>query len=135
MPASVGATATAIATRLGTIPGLRTFAHDPMQYNPPVAFPVLESVTYHEAFAGGDVVMEWTLMLVATRWNDRISYGTLDEWISYSGTQSVRAAIEGDRTLGGVVQTCVIGSSANISNMSQGEAEFLSVEFTLTVHA
>lgn len=135
MPASVGAVATAIATRLGTVSGLRTFAFTPDQLNPPVAYPVLESVDYHEAFGGGDVVMAWTVVLVASRWSERTSYATLDAWMSYDGAQSIRAAIESDRTLGGVVQTCLLSSSASIGSVSQGEAEFLSVEFSLTVHA
>lgn len=135
MAASVGSVATAIATRLGTISGLRTFAFQPDQINPPVAFPVLDSISYHDAFGGGDVVMEWTIVLVASRWSDRVSYATLDAYLSYSGATSVRAALETDRTLGGVVQTCVLPSSANISQLSAGEAEFLSVQFSLTVHA
>jgi hypothetical protein len=135
MAATVGDAAQAIATRLATISGLRTFAFDPSQYNPPVAFPILNSVQFHDAFGGGDVVMDFTIVLVAARWAERVSYSTLNAWMSYSGSSSIRAAIEGDKTLGGVVNTCVLASSASISSMTAGEADFLSVEFALTVHA
>jgi len=135
MPAAVSDVASGIAARLATISGMRTFAFDPMQYNPPVAFPILQNVRYHEAFAGGDVQMEFSVMVIAARWAERLSYAVLDGFMSYSGASSVRAAIEGDKTLGGVAQTCVLSSSANITSVSSGEAEFLSVEFVLTVHA
>lgn len=37
---------------------------------------------------------------------DRASQEILDEWLVPRGTTSVKRAIEGDRTLGGVAQTC-----------------------------
>ena len=135
MPAAVSDVASGIATRLATVSGLRTFSFDPMQYNPPVAFPILQNIRYHEAFAGGDVQMEFSIMLIAARWAERLSYAVLDGYMSFSGSTSIRAAIEADKTLGGVVQTCVLSSSANITSVSSGEAEYLSVEFGLTVHA
>jgi hypothetical protein len=134
MPATVSQIASGIATRLGTISGLRTFSFQPDQINPPVAFPILDGITYHGAYGGGDVVTEWTIMLAAGRWSERTSYSMLDDFLSYSGAKSIRAAIEGDKTLGGIVQTLILASASDVSSLSQGEAEFLSVEFSLTVH-
>ena len=57
MPATVSQVADGIKVRLATVSGLRTFSYQPEQLNPPVAFPVLESVEYHRAFGGGDVQM------------------------------------------------------------------------------
>lgn len=135
MPATVSQVATAIATKLATVSGLRTVAFQPDQLNPPVAFPILNGITYHNAFQGGDVEMDWNIMVVVGRYTARTSYSVLDGYLSYSGASSIRAALEGDPTLGGVVQTCVLPSSASIASVTQGEEEFLSVEFTLTVHA
>jgi hypothetical protein len=45
MPSTVGAVSTALKTALGTITGLRTASIQPDQLNPPIAFPVLNSVS------------------------------------------------------------------------------------------
>jgi hypothetical protein len=54
--------------------------------------------------------------------------------LSATGAKSVRAAIEADTTLGGVVQASLISTSADISSLTTGDAEFLQIQFTLTVH-
>ena len=134
MPATVSQVATGLATRLATISGLRTSAYQPEQLNPPFAFPTLNRIEYHRAFAGGDVVMDWTVNVIVGRYVDRNSFAILDDFLSYSGAKSVRAAIEGDKTLGGVCQTLVLPSGANIMSLSSADAEFLQIQFQVTVH-
>ena len=134
MPATVSQVASGLATRLATISGLRTSAYQPEQLNPPFAFPTLNRIEYHRAFAGGDVVMDWTVNVIVGRYVDRNSFAILDDFLSYSGAKSVRAAIEGDKTLGGVCQTLVLPSGANIMSLSSADAEFLQIQFQVTVH-
>ena len=134
MPATVSQVATGLAARLGTITGLRTYTYQPEQLNPPFAFPTLNRIEYHRAFAGGDVVMDWTVNVIVGRYVDRNSFAILDDYLSYSGAKSVRAAIEGDKTLGGVCQTLVLPSGANITSLSSADAEFLQIQFQVTVH-
>lgn len=78
MPATVSQVATGLATRLATISGLRTSAYQPEQLNPPFAFPTLNSINYHRAMGGGDVVMDWTINVVVGRYVDRNSFTILD---------------------------------------------------------
>ena len=134
MPATVSQVASGLATRLATISGLRTSAYQPEQLNPPFAFPTLNSINYHRAMGGGDVVMDWTVNVIVGRYVDRNSFAILDDYLSYSGAKSVRAAIEGDKTLGGVCQTLVLPSGANITSLSSADAEFLQIQFQVTVH-
>ena len=134
MPATVSQVATGLATRLATISGLRTSTYQPEQLNPPFAFPTLNSIQYHKAFGGGDVVMDWTVNVIVGRYVDRNAFATLDGFLSYSGATSIRAAIEGDKTLGGVCQTLVLPSGANITSLSSADAEFLQIQFQVTVH-
>lgn len=134
MAATVSQVATGLATRLATISGLRTSAYQPEQLNPPFAFPTLNRIEYHRAFANGDVVMDWTVNVIVGRYVDRNAFATLDDYLSYSGAKSVRAAIEGDKTLGGVCQTLVLPSGANITSLSSADAEFLQIQFQVTVH-
>jgi hypothetical protein len=135
MPATVSQVANGLKNRLATITGLRTFSYQPEQVNPPVAFPVLDSVEYHRAFGGGDVQMRYTIMVIVGRYLDRVAHANLDGYLSYSGATSLRAAIEGDTTLGGVAQTLVLDSSASVGSLTVAEADFLTVSFSVLVHA
>lgn len=135
MPATVNQVATGLATALGTISGLRTYAYQPEQLNPPFAYPTLDRVQYHRAFAGGDVVMDWTITVIVGRYTDRTAHSLLDSYLSYSGASSVRAAIEADRTLGGVCQTLILSDGASISALTQGDADFLAITAECKVHA
>lgn len=135
MPATVSQVANGLKARLATISGLRTFSFQPEQVNPPVAFPVLESIDYHKAFGGGDVRMSFTIIVIVGRYVDRVAHANLDGFLSFDGATSLRAAIEGDRTLGGVAQTLVMDSSLSIGALAVAEAEFLQVSFSVLVHA
>ena len=134
MAATVSQVATGLANRLATISGLRSSTYQPEQLNPPFAFPTLNRIEYHKAFGGGDVVMDWTVNVIVGRYVDRNAFATLDGFLSYSGATSIRAAIEGDKTLGGVCQTLVLPSGANITSLSSADAEFLQIQFQVTVH-
>ena len=134
MPATVSQVATGLANNLATISGLRTSAFQPEQLNPPFAFPTLNRIEYHRAFHGGDVVMDWTVNVIVGRYVDRNAFEILDGFLSYSGATSIRAAIEADKTLGGVCQTLVLPSGANITSLSSADAEFLQIQFQVTVH-
>jgi hypothetical protein len=134
MPATVTQVATGLATNLATITGLRTSAYQPEQLNTPLAFPILNTVTFHKAMGGGDVTMDWTITVLVGRYTDRTAFATLDGYLSYSGATSVRAAIESDKTLGGVCQTLVVSSAADISSVNAADAEFLQIQFTVQVH-
>ena len=135
MAATVSQVMTGLATRLGTISGLRTYTYMPDQLNPPVGFPIIESVDYHKSFAGGDVQMRCSVFVIVGRYLDRTAHASLDGYLSYSGATSIRAAIEGDRTLGGVAQTLIVESGLNISAVSVADSEFLQVQCSVLVHA
>jgi len=135
MPATVSQVAEGLKARLATVTGLRTFSYQPEQVNPPVAFPVLDSIDYHRAFGGGDVQMRFTIIVIVGRYLDRVAHTNLDGFLSFSGATSLRAAIEGDKTLGGVANTLVMDSSLSIGSLAIAEAEFLQVSFSVLVHA
>ncbi len=135
MPATVSQVVTGLKTNLATVSGLRTMTFQPEQLNPPFAYPELTTVTYHKAFGGGDVLMDFTIHVIVGRYTDRTAHATLDSYLSYSGATSIRAALESDLTLGAVCQTLIVNSAANISSLSAADAEFLQIQFTVQVHA
>jgi hypothetical protein len=135
MPATLQQQADGLETRLATISGLRVFDHVPDNWATPCAFVVPDTVEYWNAFAGGDATHNWTATVVVGRQSDRSSQRQLLEYMSYSGTKSIRAAIEGDRTLGGVVQSLLVDRADNVRMVSQGDQAYLAVDFAVRIHA
>lgn len=135
MPATLQQQADGLETRLATISGLRVFDHVPDNWATPCAFVVPDTVEYYNAFAGGDATHNWTATVVVGRQSDRSSQRQLFEYMSYSGTKSIRAAIEGDRTLGGVVQSLLVDRADNVRMVSQGDQAYLAVDFAVRIHA
>lgn len=78
--------------------------------------------------------LDWTVSVIVGRWVDRTAIVALDGYISPTGATSVRAALEGDTTLGGACADLIVASSANISALEQDDAEFLQITFQLTVY-
>ena len=134
MPATVSQVATGLQARLATITGLRTFSYQPEQENPPFAYPQINRIDYHRAYSGGDVIMDWTIYVVVGRWLDRTAHASLDDYLSYSGSKSVRAAIEADPTLGGVCSTLIVRSGADITSLDANGAQFLVIQMQVEVH-
>ena len=134
--ASVAAIADGLKARLATISGLRAYSYQPEQLNPPFGFPVLNGVTYHRTMGMGNAATQydWTVYVVVGRYVDRVSHQNLDGFLSPTGATSIRAALEGDLTLGGACSDLIVSSSANVSALEQDDAEFLQVSFSVTVY-
>jgi hypothetical protein len=135
MPATVSQVSDGIKTALATVSGLRTYSFQPEQLNPPFAYPELTQVTYHRSMGLGDVEMQWTINVVVGRYTDRTANDLLDQYLSPTGAKSIRAALESDKTLGGVVQTLILSSAADVTALNEADANFLQIQFQMTVHA
>lgn len=135
--ASVAAIASGLQARLATISGVRAYSYQPEQLNPPFAYPVLNTVSYHQTMGMGNAVtqFDWTVYVVVGRWVDRVAMVNLDGFLSPTGATSIRAALEGDLTLGGACQDLIVASSANINALEQDDAEYLQVSFSVTIYA
>lgn len=123
-----------LKARLATISGLRTFSFQPPQLNPPVAFPVITQVNYHRAMGGGLVVYDCVVYVIVGRYTDDRAMNDIDDYLAFSGAKSIRAALEGDETLGGVAQSLTVNSSTDISSIQQSDAEFLQIATQVTVN-
>jgi hypothetical protein len=134
--ASVAAVASGLQARLATISGLRTTNYQPEQLNPPFAYPALNSITYNRTMGGGSSVstMDFTCHVVVGRWVDRVAHTNLDAYLSPNGASSIKLALEGDKTLGGACSDLVVNTSANISALEQDDAEYLQINFQVTVY-
>lgn len=103
----------AIAARLDTIAPLRSYAHEPDKPNFPCAYPRLVDWTFDD-----------TLGYTSTTWHFDVwvcvglepGFGRAQSWlnpyISPSGSNSIKVAIDNDPTLGVGVQARVTGGGA-----------------------
>ena len=125
---------TGIANALGTITGLRAYAQQPDNVNAPFAWPMLDSITYNGAMRGGLITNVFTVSVVVGRSAERTAQTALDGYLSYEGATSVRAALEADLTLGGVVSNLLVESAGNIATMDGNDAVYLMVDFRVVVY-
>lgn len=121
--------------QLALVRGLRVSEHVPEQVNPPAAIITRAEVDYTQNMSGG--LTEWSMQvqLIAGRMADQQSQRQIDDWLSWDGDQSVRQAIEADRTLGGNCQTSRVASADALSSVQVGDSEYIGVTVAVTVWA
>lgn len=111
--ATLSEIATALAGKIDDVTSLRAYARQPdtiaVGQGKGVAFPLPQEGTYHESFDGTESTT-WHVVILAAP--ESIGYdrgqAAIDAYLSKSGSSSVKAAIEADGTLGGVVDTLVV---------------------------
>lgn len=102
-----------IETRLKTISGLRVTEYVPDQITPPAAIVgVPEIPEYRTTMGRGRFTLEPTVTVLVSAAYDRAGQLKLASYANVTGASSIPAAIEGDRTLGGVVEECWVLSFA-----------------------
>jgi hypothetical protein len=124
-----------IATNLATISGLRTAATIPDNPSPPIAVVIPASVDYDQAFAKGLQTYVFTVVLVVGRADERTAQTKLDGFVSSTGSNSVKLAIESDKTLGGRAFDVIVTEMRSYGQLPIGEVVYLSSEFTVLVYA
>lgn len=98
-----------IETRLQTITGLRTASYVADQINPPqavVGVPPIED--YRATMKRGRWQLQPQVYIFVSAVLDRAGQAALAGYANVTGSTSIPAAIEGDRTLGGIVEDCVV---------------------------
>lgn len=135
MAATVGEITVGLKNNLATITGLRCMDYVPDNFAPPCAVVLLESVDYQRAFAGGGAQHRMKVTVIVGRTSERAAQSSLDAYLSYGGNKSIRTAISSDLTLGGKAQTLIVESADNIRMITQGDANYLAVDFSVLVHA
>lgn len=125
-----------IAERLATIDGLRVESYVADQINPPQAVvgpPNIED--YRLAFNRGTWQLRPQVYILVSGALDRVGQEALATYADVSGDNSIPAAIEGDRTLGGVVDDCVVDSFRVLALEEVGAIGYYGGVFELRVIA
>jgi hypothetical protein len=131
---SITAIRTALANNLGTISGLRTAAEIPDLPNPPIAVVSLDSVTYDQAYAKGMTTYTFTVTVIVGRSAEREAQRKLDGYIS-TGANSIKNAVESDKTLGGYAYDCRVVSMNSVGSVTISDTTYLAADFSVTVIA
>lgn len=133
---SVQQCAEALGAALAAV-GLRYLPYLGDSFSVPVALIGIDEVEFHGAFGGGDVLHTFTIMVLVNRSSDRAGIDLLEGYMSQSGASSIRAAIEADPTLGGVVSSAWVqkaGPPVGVTIATSG-AVYLACPFLVPVHA
>ena len=123
-----------LATNMGTIAGLRTYADIPDDPMMPAAVVQLGSVSYNQAFNKGLTEYNFVVTVIFGRLATKQAQQNLDGLIS-TGTGSLKTAIESDRTLGGNAFDTRVAEMTNITSVTIGDITYLSADFAVTVFA
>lgn len=121
-----------IKTRLQTISGLRVWDVIPDQVTPPGAVVGQLDFTFDIDNARGVDLANVDVYVIVQRMDARSGQNKLDGYLAGSGSTSIKAAIEGDRTLGGTVNTLRV-TRAEAGTYIQGDVTFLSYRYSLTI--
>ena len=124
-----------IVTNLATISGLRAVAEVPDNPSPPIAIVNLDSVEYDGAFNNGLTTYNFQVTLIVGRAAERTMQRKLDAYSDVTGSQSVKVAIESDKTLSGEVYDLRVERSSTIGSITIQDQTYLAAEFTVTVYA
>jgi len=121
-----------LKTRLATITGLRVWDSIPDQVTPPGAVVGQLDFTFDIDNARGLDIANVDVYVIVQRMDARSGQNKLDGYLAGSGSSSIKAAIEGDRTLGGTVNTLRV-TRAEAGTYIQGDVTFLSYRYSLTI--
>jgi hypothetical protein len=121
-----------LKTRLQTITGLRAYDLIPDAVVPPCAVVGQLDFTFDIDNARGLDQAQVDVLVIVQRFSERAGQDKLDAYLAGTGSSSIKTAIEGDRTLGGTVNTLrVTGAEAGTYD-SQG-VTFLSYRYRITI--
>jgi hypothetical protein len=122
----------ALKTRLQTISGLRVYEVIPEPITPPCAVVGQLDFTFDIDNARGLDQANVDIYVIVQRFSERAGQDKLDGYLAGTGATSIKAAIEGDRTLGGTCQTLrVIGAESGTYDSQS--VTFLSYRYRLTI--
>jgi cellobiose-specific phosphotransferase system component IIB len=130
---SVSALRDGIAAQLALVPDLRVSATFLDAPRPPVAMVLPDGIDYDLNANRGADTFTFIVSLLVGRADDRAAQRNIDVYVV--GPDSVKAAIEQDRTLGGAANTCRVTQMRNYGQVSVGDVVYLGVEFEVEVVA
>lgn len=127
---------TRLDERLQTVTGLNTTPEVPTQGVPPFAFVGVPAIpNYRVTMGKARLELRPTVTLLVGKANNRGGQFELARYANPTGEYSIQAALEGDRTLGGACDDCVVESFRPLGSEEMGAISYFGGIFTLLVIA
>jgi hypothetical protein len=133
--ADIGELRDGIAANLATIDGLRTSADMPDNPSPPIAVVSLSDIDYDQAFGKGLTIYNFDVTVIVSRADARNAQNYLDTYCSSTGANSVKLAIESDRTLNGKAFDLKVAQLRSYGSLTVNDTTYLAAEFTVNCYA
>jgi hypothetical protein len=126
----------ALAAALETIAGLRVFSYMPDSLAPPAAIVQLpESIDYDLTFGRGADTYNLRVLLLVGKVSDRASTANLAQYLNAAGATSIKAAVEADPTLGGLVDDANLKRASGIGTYTVAGTEYVGALLDVEVTA
>lgn len=132
--ATVSSIRDGLKTRLATITGLRAYDLVPNDVQAVAAVVEPASGTYHTSFAPAHTLRFVIRVVVPITGGIEKAQDLLDPYLDDAGSTSIRVAIEGDGTLGGVVDDLVVQGWRDYGIFPVGGIEYLGAAFDVEVY-
>lgn len=124
----------ALVDALGTIEGLRVFDWPMANAQPPMCHVALESIDYDVVLGPNSTGrLSFAVRVYVGRADDRTAVAALDPYLAPTGTQSIRAAIDADDTLGAVVDAARLVECRNVGVYEIGGVMLLGAELVVDI--
>lgn len=125
----------AMGTALAEVPNLRVRELIPALVTPPMAVVQPSSIEYDLNAQNGVNRYLFTVTVFVVKADDRAAQLRVDPFVAPTGSGSIKAALEADRTLGGVVNTLRVTDVNNYSSQDANDIIYLAVDFQVEVYA
>jgi len=132
--ATVEAVCEGLAANLSTILGVQVSAWMLASPTPPAIHVVPPAIEYHQAMQDGFAELTFTVQAFVALGSDIGAQKRLAQMRAPTGAGSVKAAIEADKTLAGIVKELIVLSSAEPQILTlEGGRQLLVSDFEVTV--
>lgn len=131
---SVSAIRAGLKTRLDTITGLNTYAVAPGQPVVPAAIVLAGPITFDDTMSRGSDILSFDILLLVQKATDSLGQEHLDPYLAGSGSSSIKAAVEGDATLGGEADWTVVTGVSQYGDLEYANVQYLGARFTVEVN-
>tara|TARA_R110000803_G_scaffold92781_4_gene160302 strand:- start:5304 stop:5705 length:402 start_codon:yes stop_codon:yes gene_type:complete len=131
---SITAIRTELASNIGSISGIRTYADIPDNPAMPAAVVTLANVVYGRSFQRGLTEYNFVITVIFGRIATASAQRNLDALIS-TDARSLKTAVEADKTLDGNAFDTRVTEMTNVQSATIGDITYLTADFAVTVYA
>lgn len=139
--ASVAAIRNGLKARLETIDGLRVYEYHAPKAEPPTAIIMpgdpgrsnTYAVKFDATMGRGSDDLVFTVLVVVSNVVERAAQDKLDAYLDGEGAPSIKAAIEGEATLGGIVSFARVAAIRQYGLVQYANQTFVGAEFLVEV--